>query len=220
MKDILNRLNSDLMMVGEFENRFSIIPPDDNGINAIMEFMEFRDSLYREEYLEFIQAKAMNDLVGMYDAICDMRYILVGTFSLYMKYNTILGDITTQRINKPMTLKSISERTFPMRVEGSTLPVTFLSRYIDFMKMIDIEMCKHRHYSIDLFDENFKEVHRSNMSKACQSEKEMEDTIRDYSNKGIPVYAVRKCEAYIIRRESDGKVLKSINYSKPVIKIR
>ena len=220
MIDILSRLNSDLMMIGEFEEVFSIVPPEDSGMNAVIEFMEFRDSLYEEEYLEFIEAKAMNDLTGMYDAICDMRYILVGTFSQYMKYNGRLEGMTTTRVKEPITLKNISIRTSPIRVEGSTLPITFFSRYVDFMKMIDIEMCKHRHYSIDLFDENFKEVHRSNMSKACSSEKEMEDTIRSYSNKGIKVYGVKKGDIYIIRRNLDGKVLKNINYSKPVIKTR
>lgn len=66
----------------------------------------------------------------------------------------------------------------------------------------------------DKFLDIFNEVHRSNMSKACTTEKEMLDTMEFYISKGIQTHA-KKDESglYIVYRSSDNKVLKNINYS-------
>jgi predicted HAD superfamily Cof-like phosphohydrolase len=69
----------------------------------------------------------------------------------------------------------------------------------------------------DIFAEAFKEVHRSNMSKACVSEEEAIETVEHYADNGKDT-----CEAYykeidglfLVYRKSDNKTLKSVNYSK------
>jgi len=64
------------------------------------------------------------------------------------------------------------------------------------------------------FEELFNEVHRSNMSKACATFKEAEDTVAFYLKKdGTESYIREKDGAYLVYRKADDKTLKSINYS-------
>lgn len=66
----------------------------------------------------------------------------------------------------------------------------------------------------DRFAEVFAEVQRSNMSKACKSLQEAEETIEYYKNqKDTEWYVVQKGEQYLVHRKNDDKILKSINYS-------
>ena len=66
----------------------------------------------------------------------------------------------------------------------------------------------------DKFDEFFVETHRSNMSKACSSFEEAKATAAHYAaTKGFECEIEQKGDFWIVYRKSDGKVLKSINYS-------
>lgn len=66
----------------------------------------------------------------------------------------------------------------------------------------------------DKFKDLFNEVHRSNISKACDTEKECLETINFYKEKkGTEAYFEKVDNKWIIYRKSDNKVLKSINYS-------
>lgn len=60
----------------------------------------------------------------------------------------------------------------------------------------------------------FDEVHRSNMSKACKTVEEAEQTIRFYIDKdGTESYYKEIDGLFLVFRKSDDKTLKSINYS-------
>jgi predicted HAD superfamily Cof-like phosphohydrolase len=67
----------------------------------------------------------------------------------------------------------------------------------------------------DIFRVLFGEVHRSNMSKACNSEQEAQKTVDFYKlQKGEQAeYKVDESGNYTVYRTSDNKVLKSVNYS-------
>jgi predicted HAD superfamily Cof-like phosphohydrolase len=67
----------------------------------------------------------------------------------------------------------------------------------------------------DTFDEAFEEVHRSNMSKACQDEITAQMTVEKYKGEGVDCYYVfnELTNNYMVYRTSDKKTLKSINYS-------
>ena len=65
----------------------------------------------------------------------------------------------------------------------------------------------------DKFVELFNEVQRSNMSKACASQEEAEQTIAHYREKGQEAYAEVSENKVNVHRVSDNKVLKSIKYS-------
>lgn len=60
----------------------------------------------------------------------------------------------------------------------------------------------------------FDEVHRSNMSKPCQSMEEAEQTQVHYlTQKNTDSHIVERANKYFVYRNEDKKVLKSVNYS-------
>ena len=63
------------------------------------------------------------------------------------------------------------------------------------------------------FTELFNEVQRSNMSKACSTEDEAQQTIEHYRKKNQDAYAVKSGDKINVHRKSDDKVLKSVHYS-------
>ena len=64
------------------------------------------------------------------------------------------------------------------------------------------------------FKELFDEVHRSNMSKACKSLEEANQTIEHYKIKEqSDAYWKEEESLFLVFRENDHKTLKSINYS-------
>lgn len=64
------------------------------------------------------------------------------------------------------------------------------------------------------FVELFNEVHRSNMSKACRTQEEAQDTIEYYRQKdGTEAFYEEDNGLYLVFRTSDHKALKSVNYS-------
>lgn len=72
----------------------------------------------------------------------------------------------------------------------------------------------------DKFVEMFNEVHRSNMSKACDSLEEAIKTIEYYkTQKDTDGYYKKVGDKWLVYRISDDKVLKSINYSPANLKI-
>lgn len=65
----------------------------------------------------------------------------------------------------------------------------------------------------DKFSELFDEVQRSNMSKACKTAQEAEETVAHYQNKGVPCFYEEADGHYLVYRTEDRKTLKSIYYS-------
>jgi len=63
------------------------------------------------------------------------------------------------------------------------------------------------------FVELFDEVQRSNMSKACVSAKEAEETIEHFKNKGQECHYEEVDGKFLVYRNEDHKTMKSINYS-------
>lgn len=60
----------------------------------------------------------------------------------------------------------------------------------------------------------FDEVHRSNMSKACKTVEEAEETIQHYkTNHNVDAYYKEIDSLFLVYREGDHKTLKSVNYS-------
>lgn len=63
------------------------------------------------------------------------------------------------------------------------------------------------------FDALFTEVQRSNMSKACKTIQEAEDTVAHYQQKGVPCFYEEADGHYFVYRTEDRKTLKSVYYS-------
>ena len=67
-----------------------------------------------------------------------------------------------------------------------------------------------------IFNQAFNRVHVSNLSKACDSEKEARETQEKY--KGTVTKVVSRNDKYMVYRVSDNKLLKSVHYSPVVLK--
>ncbi|MDZ4713902.1 MAG: nucleoside triphosphate pyrophosphohydrolase family protein [Cytophagales bacterium] len=66
----------------------------------------------------------------------------------------------------------------------------------------------------DKFKALFEEVQRSNMSKACGSEMEAQDTVRFYKEKdNTECYYHREGDKWLVYRKADNKTIKSTGYS-------
>ncbi|SFC82180.1 pyrophosphohydrolase domain-containing protein [Spirosoma endophyticum] len=65
----------------------------------------------------------------------------------------------------------------------------------------------------DKFKALFDEVQRSNMSKACLTITEAEDTVAQYQAKGVPCHFIESDGKFLVYRDADHKTLKSVNYS-------
>ena len=66
----------------------------------------------------------------------------------------------------------------------------------------------------DKFEKLFEEVHRSNMSKACNSHQEAIETLLHYKKKdGTEGTYKEEDGKWLVYRKEDNKVLKSVNYS-------
>jgi predicted HAD superfamily Cof-like phosphohydrolase len=66
----------------------------------------------------------------------------------------------------------------------------------------------------DKFKSLFDEVQRSNMSKACNSEEEANQTVQFYKEKdGTECYYMKEGNKWLVYRKADNKTIKSINYS-------
>lgn len=63
------------------------------------------------------------------------------------------------------------------------------------------------------FADLFNEVHRSNMSKACSNEEEINETLQLYSERGEEVYTEIMGNKINVLRKGDQKVLKNKYYS-------
>ncbi len=64
------------------------------------------------------------------------------------------------------------------------------------------------------FKRLFEEVHRSNMSKVCETMDLARSTLKHYQDQqGTEGRIVEKNGQYLVYREGDNKVLKSVNYS-------
>ncbi len=71
----------------------------------------------------------------------------------------------------------------------------------------------------DKFKQLFDEVQRSNMSKTCKTEEVAQKTQVHYKEeKDTDSYIVQRGGEYLVYREGDGKVLKSVEYSPADIK--
>ncbi|WP_020529266.1 nucleoside triphosphate pyrophosphohydrolase family protein [Flexithrix dorotheae] len=66
----------------------------------------------------------------------------------------------------------------------------------------------------DKFKELFEEVQRSNMSKACKTEEEAEETVKYYKEeRDTDCYYKEVDGLFLVYRTADNKTLKSVKYS-------
>lgn len=203
--------------------------------------LTYRCDLIREEGVEEF-GKALNEKnrIEMIDAICDSLYVLYGaawTMQIDVDYHFKYffdSDLNTSNFNTIQTMYIIEDNTYEIL---NSLFTKFQNCEIEFrnvmlsgncefdkvvtllIKMIEITYKMGHQLNFNV-DKAFNLVHESNMSKVCKTEEEAQKTVykykKDYENGVSPYnspYYYNKEQYYVVKNESSGKVLKSINYN-------
>lgn len=149
------------------------------------------NALVEEEHNEYIEANSRYEKI---DAIIDSIFVLIQCLDSYgIKFTNMLDYVKL----KTSTVRDKME-TFNC--------IGIVLNYID--ELNDLSVVDPILY--------VKEVYESNMSKMCYSKEEVIDTEAYYSNKGIKTDRTILGEGkYLVLRDSDKKVLKSINFKEP-----
>ena len=201
--------------------------------------MNNRLSFIMSEIDELYDAMSKNDFVECVDAICDIRYFVLGTFdvvgynfdtaekSVYCVYRNIqhnnpkIFEEHYEYLQKEMTL-----------LDELSISLTYANNFNDLklainalIKMEAMTNTLASLFGIDL-EVAFREVHRSNMTKACYSETEANETINAYlaskTHSYTPIYEKQTTESgqllWIVKNSTDKKILKSINFENPDLK--
>lgn len=64
----------------------------------------------------------------------------------------------------------------------------------------------------NIVEEAFDRVHASNMLKVCANEQVARDTVNKYNKEGIDVVVSAVGDYFVVKRKSDNKVLKSVEW--------
>lgn len=67
-------------------------------------------------------------------------------------------------------------------------------------------------------EEGMLEVHRSNMSKLCQTEEELRLTVQKYREQGITLETEKEGDSYVVKNRETQKILKPVSYEAPNLK--
>jgi predicted HAD superfamily Cof-like phosphohydrolase len=201
------------------------------------------DLIKEEGVEEFGKALREKNRVEMIDAICDSLYVLYGAaWTMQIDVDYHFKQIFDHNKTNFTTLKKMYHTENNMNDKNmynklNELYVKFINYELELRKvmlsgegkfdkvvtlLIMMIVTSYRMGIILKFDvdEAFNLVHESNMSKLCKTEEEAQKTVDDYKKKyddcsssyDSPYY-YKKEKYYVVKNQSTGKVLKSINYT-------
>ena len=230
-------MKSNYAKVYQFHKEFQLTLNDNPNNDSLRDqsLVSLRLSLINEELKEFHTASDQSNVIEMIDAIGDILYVVYGTcvsFGILQEFeysfdHTKYVDFSVHEHGHVHEHGPVHVYIYQMedyvkklglciteqnmcsvkKILGSMLYITYDFGY----KTLDINV-----------DQIFDIIHSSNMSKLCSSEKEALDSISWYQltladRYDSPRYKKSSSGNYwIIYNESNGKVLKNINYTKPV----
>lgn len=182
-------------MVLEFTKAYDFQVGDENTV--ITDFLrKQRLDLIHEEICEYEDAKKKGDRLEMLDALCDIMYVVLGSH--------ITFGIPLKMSNKETELCDFTDELTHGDKAAMALYLTSISSNVLYKSvLLNVE-----------FKKAFTEVHRSNMSKSCGSIDEVYATMAQHKYKDIDYNYVTKEGRWFIHRKDNGKLIKSIAYSK------
>ena len=182
-------------MVLEFTKAYDFQVGDEN--TTITDFLrKQRLDLIHEEICEYEDAKKKGDRLEMLDALCDIMYVVLGshiTFGIPLEINNNEDDLSS--LTDDLT-------------HGDKTSMYMYLNYITYAVIYKATILNVE------FKKAFTEVHRSNMSKSCGSIDEVYATMAQHKYKDIDYNYVTKEGRWFIHRKDNGKLIKSIAYSK------
>lgn len=213
-------------MVGAFHDEFQVTS---YGATTSLYKMSDRFRLIHEEFNETKEALIQNDDIEAADGFCDLLYVLYGTFHElnWDQFEAFFGEdgesvMFSEHVNNNMgfLLNSLNDVHSKMTKNVALNNYEeFLSDCIMMITLIVSVLCDEDNlYNIP---ENFEIVHESNMNKVATSVGIANDTIDHYNNKDVHCFIEQNHTTghYLIKRTSDGKVMKQVNWEPPKIKL-
>lgn len=199
-------MNNFQSKVLEFQ-RASGQPVSDTPRTLTKEEADFRDTLLREEIKELQYAIVDDNRVEILDALCDIKYVNDGTANMigFTQRDDFYWNEYEKRRFK------ITEGTAQGFID--TLPYDSIGDAdLDWVNSVVFQLAFFFGFSAETFRTALDRVHESNMSKFCDDIKTAERTQEFYKKQGIDTYVEPVEKRFVIYREGDGKVLKSVEY--------
>lgn len=194
--------------VEEFQ-RASGQPVSDTPRELTKEEYDFRDNLLREEIRELQYAIVDNNRVEILDALCDIKYVNDGTAN---QKGFIQNDsLEYIQFNYIYSLDNDSKLDWSNKVLNQLNNILFTD-YVDIINSCVFELASCFGFTLENFKTALNRVHESNMSKFCNDIKTAERTREFYAKQGIDTYIEPKEKKFVVYRQGDGKVLKSVEY--------
>lgn len=181
-----------------------------------MKLTALTQPLYDHLYRDILQFRSTFDLPSEDETTLDDKADTLHT-SLAIEELTELAEADT-RIEQA---DAIVDSVYVLMGRLVHLGASQVNDRIEISYVIDLLLNVAKNREID-FSTCWDEVHSSNMSKVCRSEKELTETIAFYSKQGVEIVGSQKGEFIIAKCAKDvdmagkvvrqGKVLKSVYY--------
>lgn len=161
-----------------------------------------RESLLKEEIAELEQAVKDNNRVEILDALCDIKYVNDGNANIdncqqwddayFRGYGSHLFDSNEIAMDSYLDQFKEDNLTYIDDINDAVIMLSYLFGF-----------------TLENFKTALDRVHESNMSKFPKTEQEAIDSVQAYKDKGIDTLYT---DTFVIKRTSDGKILKSKYY--------
>ena len=165
---------------------------------------DFRDTLLREELRELKEAIIDEDRVEILDALCDLKYVNDGTA------NQMGVELDDEK--EEVTYSFIPHKIDRMVNNNIDLLSALKTSNVEAINTTIYALAYLLNFSLETFKEALERVHRSNMTKFCVTNEEIDRTLELYKRAGVQVATELKEKVTVIYRKKDRKVLKNVNY--------
>ena len=176
--------------------------------------IDLREELIREELNELRDAVKEDNKIEILDAICDIEYVLLGamiTFGIRPEEIVVHDFELYENIEGLLEMNKTIFKNIKLLRNKQILELDFSNLYADLVIFRRKLSNKDANYDY-LFKRGFDRVHESNMTKFCSSIEEARATCLKYDLQGVFTYFDKVRDFYVVKRSSDSKVLKSVNY--------
>jgi predicted HAD superfamily Cof-like phosphohydrolase len=212
-------------LVNEFHETFGHAPYDTQHYQIFdtinITNINFRYDLIHEEVCEYIEADANNDLIEKIDALCDIMYVCYGALITFgMNENDCIYDeCMSEYIIDPHGDVCLLQY-YDTEIKNAITNNNALAFAANVNKLIKVcKIISNNFYKLNIMD-CFKEVHDSNMSKACFSEEDAIISVNKYNAdryKNVKYKSDKNNKYFIIYDADTSKILKSYKFTKPNI---
>ena len=224
-------MTSNFNMVQEFHKTFEMFTSEkfDSNLLDNKKMVDLRVSLIEEEYNELKDAIVNKDNVEVIDALCDILYVTYGggdSFGIDLSHPNKTHEGQLLKISDSFPINFSDEKSkeqIDIYVCQLDDKITDLKNGIQqkseiditngFKGIIHIVYKFAKKFDIDL-NKAFYLVHKSNMSKVCETEEVADKTVEFYKNDkryDSPAYK-KSGDKYVVYNANTGKTLKSIYY--------